>query len=373
MLYSRIHMLHNQMVITLFYYPDWGPKEWIPLENTEHLTVYSDHYFYKWSLLSILGDQSFTLIEWISPFWVIFYSLGMNFTNCSLYAAVNGHLELTLLKGRQRFDAVSTSNLEVYKFRDWWIFTYFISGHDESSPNNIQSMVNLERTCVLLLCYFLCFKVNLDLENINQVGESSPNFISAVVNLDPIIWEKWWIDGESWPNDFVEKVNRGEDLRWVGSRCPLTRALMVNFLLFQNTKIVLKFVTVTKSTELKGLVYLKLQWKKYSSVIIPVLRYFDPHLTPAGPYLEGTYRQKCCQSIFWPITTSKSSITHFLQIGTWVLFPLHLLFLHCKKCTCCQTVGNFITKVYILLKSAQLEFKPKDTFAHSTHITIIYY
>ena len=35
------------------------------------------------------------------------------------YTAVNGHLELTLLKGRQRFDAVSTSNLEVHKFRDW--------------------------------------------------------------------------------------------------------------------------------------------------------------------------------------------------------------------------------------------------------------
>ena len=34
-------------------------------------------------------------------------------------AAVNGQLELTLLKGRQRFDAVSTSNLEVYKFREW--------------------------------------------------------------------------------------------------------------------------------------------------------------------------------------------------------------------------------------------------------------
>ena len=29
------------------------------------------------------------------------------------YAAVNGKLELTLLKGRQRFDTVSTSNLKV--------------------------------------------------------------------------------------------------------------------------------------------------------------------------------------------------------------------------------------------------------------------
>ena len=30
-----------------------------------------------------------------------------------IYAAVNGKLELTLLKGRQRFDTVSTSNLKV--------------------------------------------------------------------------------------------------------------------------------------------------------------------------------------------------------------------------------------------------------------------
>ena len=37
----------------------------------------------------------------------------------TLNAAVNGHLELPLLKDRQRFDAISTSNLEVYKFRDW--------------------------------------------------------------------------------------------------------------------------------------------------------------------------------------------------------------------------------------------------------------
>ena len=85
-------------------------------------------------------------------------------------------------------------------------------------------MVNLERTCVLLFYYFLCLKANLDLEKTNQLDESSPNFIFAVVNLDPIILEKRWIDGESWPNDFVEKVNRGEDLRWVGSRCPLMHA-----------------------------------------------------------------------------------------------------------------------------------------------------
>ena len=37
----------------------------------------------------------------------------------SFNAAVNGHLELTLLNDRQRFDAISTSNVEVYKFGDW--------------------------------------------------------------------------------------------------------------------------------------------------------------------------------------------------------------------------------------------------------------
>ena len=59
----------------------------------------------------------------------------------------------------------------------------------------------------------------------SKLGESSPTFIFAAVNLDPIVIEKIWTDGESWPNDFVEKVNRGEDLRWVGSRCPLMHAL----------------------------------------------------------------------------------------------------------------------------------------------------
>ena len=145
------------------------------------------------------------------------------------YAAVNGHLELTFLKGHRRFIAISTSNLEVYKFRDWWIFIYFIFGHGESSSNNCWSMVNLERTRVLLFYYFLYLKVNLNLEKINQLGESSPNFIFAVVNLDSIILEKRWIDGESWPNNFVEKVKRGEDLRWVGSRYPLMCALVDSF------------------------------------------------------------------------------------------------------------------------------------------------
>ena len=51
-------------------------------------------------------------------------------------------------------------------------------------------MVNLERTCILLFYHFLYFKVNLDQEKTNQLGESSPNFIFAMVNLAPIILER---------------------------------------------------------------------------------------------------------------------------------------------------------------------------------------
>ena len=181
-------------------------------------------FFFKFQFLSFLKNKFI---------WAIFlrgdfkpnHQLTGRWALVIVYAAVNGHLELPLLKDRQRFNAVLMSNLEVYKFQDWWILTYFIFGHGESSLTNIWSLVNLERTCVLLFYYFLCLKAKLDVENTNQLGESSPNFIFAVVNLDPIILEKMWIDGESWPNDFVEKVNRGEDLRWVGSRCPLTHAL----------------------------------------------------------------------------------------------------------------------------------------------------
>ena len=46
-------------------------------------------------------------------------NVGLMNISLNIYAAVNGHLELPLLKDCQRFDAVSTSNLEVYKFRDW--------------------------------------------------------------------------------------------------------------------------------------------------------------------------------------------------------------------------------------------------------------
>ena len=40
-----------------------------------------------------------------------------------VYASVKGNLELPLLKGRRRFDVETTSNLEVYILRGWWILT----------------------------------------------------------------------------------------------------------------------------------------------------------------------------------------------------------------------------------------------------------
>ena len=44
---------------------------------------------------------------------------------------------------------------------------------------------------------------------------------------------------------------------------------------------------------------------------------------PLAPFVtltgKGPNRPKFCQNIFWPITTSKPSITHFRQNGTWVL------------------------------------------------------
>ena len=51
-------------------------------------------------------------------------------------------------------------------------------------------MANLERAYVLLFYYFVYLKVNLDPRKTNQLGESSPNFIFVVVNLDPIVLEK---------------------------------------------------------------------------------------------------------------------------------------------------------------------------------------
>ena len=59
-------------------------------------------------------------------------------------------------------------------------------------------------------------------------------------------------------------------------------------------------------------------WK----VIWSILKFWpplDPCVTPTG---KGPNRPKFCQNIFWPVTTSELSITHFRQNGTWVLLPL---------------------------------------------------
>ena len=63
-------------------------------------------------------------------------------------------------------------------------------------------------------------------------------------------------------------------------------------------------------------------WKVIWS-ILKIWPPLDPCVTPTG---KGSNCPKFCQNIFWPITTSKPSITHFRQNGTWVLLPLHLHF-----------------------------------------------
>ena len=57
----------------------------------------------------------------------------------TIYAAVNGYLELTLLKDRQRFDTISTSNLEGRR-RILRCINFDIG---ESSPNLFLNMMNL--------------------------------------------------------------------------------------------------------------------------------------------------------------------------------------------------------------------------------------
>ena len=62
-------------------------------------------------------------------------------------------------------------------------------------------------------------------------------------------------------------------------------------------------------------------WK----VIWSILKFWPPLdlcVTPTG---RGQIVQNFVKIyIFWPITTSKPSITHFRQNGTWVLLPLQL-------------------------------------------------
>ena len=70
----------------------------------------------------------------------------ISFQKALTYASVKGNLELPLLKGRRRFDVETTSNLEVYIFRGWWILTLLIFSQCESLPYVNLGLVNLERT-----------------------------------------------------------------------------------------------------------------------------------------------------------------------------------------------------------------------------------
>ena len=146
----------------------------------------------------------------------------MAFLAMNINAAVNGYLELTLLKGRQRFDAISTLNLEVHKCWDWWIFTLFLS------MVNLY-LVNFEARWILNEQTFYCFIIVFIWKWILTWKNKSAWWIVTQLYFHggeswPNCYGKKWTDGESWSNNFIEKVNRGEDLRWVGSRCPLMHA-----------------------------------------------------------------------------------------------------------------------------------------------------
>ena len=143
--------------------------------------------------------------------------------NIQTYAAVKG----TLIPPSSRVVKDSTPS----RHRILRCINFGIGG---SLANLFLNMVNLylvkiEAQWILNERAFYCFiiffiwKWILTLKK-NQFGESSPNLIFVAVNLDPIVKEKKRTDGESWPNVNVEKVNRGEGLRWLGSRCPLTSA-----------------------------------------------------------------------------------------------------------------------------------------------------
>ena len=179
-------------------------------------------------------QATFVVLELPCLFWniqktiflrnnLILRKLKMLINNQRLRLLVVG--KLTLLKGCQRFNAISTSNLEVYERIVESSPILFLNMMNLSLPSKIWSTVNLEWTDILLFYYFVYLKVNLDLEKNKSAwwiftqlylchGESWPN-----------CYTKKWIDGESWPNDFAEKVNRGEELRWVGSRWHLMCAL----------------------------------------------------------------------------------------------------------------------------------------------------
>ena len=95
-------------------------------------------------------------------------------------------------------------------------------------------------------------------------------------------------------------------------------------------------------------------WKVIWS-ILKIWPPLDPCVTPTG---KGPNRPKFCQNIFWPITTSKPSITHFRQNGTWVLLPLQLqvwLYFESTDILCFVIWRIFPRCVYTILYFIMLE------------------
>ena len=89
----------------------------------------------------------------------------------------------------------------------------------ESSSNLFLNMMNLylvkfEARWILNerafhgFIIFVYLKVNLDLEKTNDFLYLTQLYFAAV-NLNPTVFEKRWTDSESWPNEFVEEVNKG--------------------------------------------------------------------------------------------------------------------------------------------------------------------
>ena len=93
-------------------------------------------------------------------------------------------------------------NLHLIVFNTWWIL-------------NERLLYN-----VLLFCLFQ--SESWPIKNKSAWLILTQPYFFAAVNLDLIVFcflfflQKRWTDGQSWSNLFVVKVNRGEDLRWVG-------------------------------------------------------------------------------------------------------------------------------------------------------------
>ena len=183
----------------------------------------------KWSSSEIFSDKTWRSAIHLHPLFSQFLltpkqkqnkkKMQLKWRSCTTNAAVNGYLELTSWS----FVKDSTpSRRRILRFINF--------GIGESSPNLFLSMLNLylEKIEVRWILnerafhcyYFVYLKVNLYLEKTNQLGESSPNFIFMTNNLDPIVIEKRWTGGESWPNDFGITVNRGlQDALWRVHKC----------------------------------------------------------------------------------------------------------------------------------------------------------